>query len=154
MKPRVYVETSVISYLTARPSRRPIVAGHQAITREWWDSAPLLYDCYISEFVLEEASAGDAAFAKARVEALKKLKLLETTKLSKALAGAFLASGTLPAKAAIDAAHLAIAAVHQIDFLVTWNCRHLANAALWAKFKAVCDRLGLATPVICTPAEL
>lgn len=152
-KPRVYLETSVISYLTALPSRDLIVAAHQQITHEWW-SGRYRFDILISDAVLEEIARGDDAAAARRLEAVQGLAILSATSPAQVLARGFLQAAAMPRKAAIDAVHVAIAATHGADFLVTWNCAHIANAAVREKIDAVCRAAGFRPPVICTPLEL
>ena len=152
-KPRAYVETSVISYLTAQPSRDLVLAAHQEVTREWW-SGRERFELLVSEAVLEEIGRGDAAAAARRVAAIDGIAVLAVTGPARALARAFLQAAAMPSKAAIDAAHVAIATTHGVDFLVTWNCTHIANAAVREKIEAVCRAAGFRPPVICTPLEL
>jgi predicted nucleic acid-binding protein len=152
--PRLYLETTIPSYLTSRPSRDLIIAGHQQITREWWERRRDAFDLYISQLVIDEASAGEPAMARARINVLQDLALLDITPEVAELASGFLASGRIPPKAANDAAHIAIAAVHGLDFLVTWNCVHIANAAIAKGLALICREHGYELPVICTPEEL
>ncbi len=154
MKPRVYVETSLISYLTAWASRDVVVAGHQQVTRDWWKSSQDRFDVVASELVVQEASAGDLDAAKDRLQVLDMLTLLEITESARDLARQLVVAAAIPAKAAEDALHLAIAATNGIDYLVTWNCRHLANAIMRAKIEEVCRDAGYQPPAICTPEEL
>jgi predicted nucleic acid-binding protein len=154
MKPRLYLETTIPSYLTARPSRDLIVAGHQEITREWWEKRAAAFRLYISQLVIDEASAGDPAAARQRLKAIQDLPLLDITPEIAELASSILAAGKIPRKAATDAAHIAIAAVHGMDFLVTWNCIHIANAAIAKALALICRQHGCECPVICTPEEL
>lgn len=154
MKERVYVETTFVSYLTARPSRDLIVAGHQQITHEWWDTRRESYDLCISQLVLGEASAGDPQAAQERLAVLSAMTLLETTPEALVLAKELIQAGALPAKAADDALHIAIAATNGVPFLLTWNCRHLANATMRPLIESVCVAKGLKAPIICTPEEL
>ncbi len=128
MKPRLYLETTIPSYLTSRPSRDLIVAGHQQITREWWERRRDAFQCYISQLVIDEAGAGDPAAARERLKVVVDLPLLDITPEVAELASGILASGKIPRKAATDAAHIAIAAVHGMDFLVTSNCMQLLSA--------------------------
>ena len=154
MKKRIYIETTIVSYLTARPSRDLIQAARQEITREWWDERRAMFDLYISQVVLNEAGEGDVNAARRRLEFVSEIPLLDITDDVIALADALIAEGPLPPKAGDDAFHLALAAVHGMDFLVTWNCKHLANAQLQA---AICTLLigkGYLPPVVCTPDEL
>jgi hypothetical protein len=154
MSQRVYIETTFVSYLTARPSRDVVMAGHQQITHEWWDTRRGSYELCASQLVLQEAAAGDPQAAQGRLEILQAMTLLETTAAALDLAKALLQAGALPAKAAGDALHIAIAATQGVPYLLTWNCRHMANAAMRPLIEAVCARSGLKAPIICTPEEL
>lgn len=154
MKPRLYLETTVPSYLTSRPSRDLVIAAHQQITKEWWAIRRKAFRLYISQLVVDEASAGDAVAARSRLSVVSDLPLLDITPDVSTLASAVLASGELPRKAATDAAHIAIAAVHGMDFLLTWNCAHIANAVIGRALARICREHGFECPVICTPEEL
>ena len=142
------------SYLTAWPSRDLIRAGHQQITKEWWQSRRTNFDIYISQFVLDEAGAGDKAAAQERLLAIKGFPILDLTDEGKNLAAELIDSLVLPKKAATDAIHIALAAVHEIHFLLTWNCTHIANAEMSTAIENVCRQHGFSSPVICTPEEL
>jgi hypothetical protein len=154
MKSRLYLETTIPSYLTSRPSRDLIVAGRQQITRDWWDERRGAFQLYISQLVIDEVGAGDPAAARDRLRVLQDLPLLDITFEVAELAASMLASGTIPGKAATDAAHIAIAAVHGMDFLVTWNCVHIANATIAKSLASICRAHACECPVICTPEEL
>ena len=154
MAQRVYLETTIPSYLTAWPSRDLVIAGHQQMTEVWWRTRRDEFEICISQFVLDEASAGDAEAAQERLAILKPLPLLDISEAVLELASAILQSGIIPAKAAQDAAHIAISAVHGIDFLLTWNCAHIANAQIVKKVQAICTQHGFPCPLICTPEEL
>ena len=154
MRAKLYVETSVISYLTARPSRDVISLGHQQLTREWWDRANLEFDLYTSRLVVAEAQLGDPAAAAARLVVLEPIMLLAETPESRTLAKRLLAVGGLPTKAASDALHIAIATVHGMDYLITWNCKHIANAVIFRSIERACREHGYEPPVLCTPDEL
>jgi hypothetical protein len=154
MAQRVCLETTIPSYLTAWPSRDLIIAGHQQLTKEWWRARRNEFDLYISQFVLDEASAGDAQAAQERLVILKPLPLLDISDTVLELASAILEEGIIPVKAARDAAHIAVSAVHGIDFLLTWNCAHIANAQIVKRVQAICTRQGFPCPLICTPEEL
>lgn len=154
MKSRLYLETTVPSDLTSRPSRDLIIAGHQQITREWWDQRRSDFQIYISQFVLDEAAAGDSIAARERLKILHPLPLLDITTEVAALTSGILASGKVPRRAATDAAHIAIAAVHGMDFLVTSNCVHIANATILKALASICRAYACECPVICTPEEL
>ena len=149
----VYIETTIVSYLVARPSAAPLVSAKQAITREWWELRRPLFACYISEAVLQEARQGDEAQAALRLAALRGIPKLKASAEAENLAEAFLAAA-LPTRAAIDAAHLAIATVCGAKYLLTWNCAHLANAQVLDCLEPVAVRRGLALPRVCTPEEL
>jgi predicted nucleic acid-binding protein len=153
-KPRLYVETTIPSYLTSRPSRDVIIAGHQQTTREWWETRRGKFELYISQLVIDEVSAGDSSAASQRIKVLAGVSLLDITPQVGELAAAILTAGKIPRRAATDAAHIAIAAVHAMDFLVTWNCVHMANAMMTRDLVAICSKFGYACPVICTPEEL
>jgi PIN domain len=154
MAERVYIETTVVSYLTARPSRDLIVAGHQQLTHDWWDKRRQDYELCVSELVLDEASAGDEQAARERLLVLQPLLVIETTTEAFELAEELLRAGALPSTAADDALHIAIAAAKAIPFLLTWNCRHLANATMRPVIELVCQSRGARAPIICTPEEL
>ena len=150
----VYLETSFISYLVARRSRDLLVAAHQQVTHEWWDHRRSQFDCSISQFVMDEASDGDAAEVKKRLAMLAPLPILEVTADAQDLAKAIMATGILPPKAFPDAGHIAVAAVHAVDYLLTWNCKHLANVQISRKIAVVCETLGHKMPALCTAEEL
>jgi predicted nucleic acid-binding protein len=150
---RVYLETSVISYLAALPSRDVVVAGHQQTTRDWWERRSR-FELFVSDAVIEEASRGDGGAARRRLELLDGIPVLSVLEKAEALAQSFLSESALPSKAAIDAVHVALAAVHGMDFLVTWNCKHIANAMIRPQLEVLCWRAGYRPPVICTPFEL
>jgi hypothetical protein len=154
MGDRVYIETTFVSYLTARPSRDVVFAGHQQITREWWDTRRAHFEICASQLVVDEAAAGDPEAAQERLEVLKDVTLLETTLGALALAKELIRAGALPPKPADDALHIAIAATNGVPFRLTWNCRHLANATMRPSIDAVCAATGLKPPIICTPEEL
>lgn len=154
MDERVYIETTVVSYLTARPNRDVVIAGHQQVTHEWWDTRRESYELCISQLVLKEAGAGDAQAAQDRMEVLKTMTLLETSVQALDLAKLLIQAGALPSKAADDALHIAVAAMNGIPYLLTWNCRHLANATMRPVIESVCVAKGVKAPIICTPEEL
>jgi len=154
MPDRVYIETTVVSYLTARPNRDVVVAGHQQITHEWWDKRRISYEICVSQLVLGEAGAGDVQAARERLTVLQTATVLETTPGVLELAKELIQKGALPAKAADDALHIAVAAIHAVPYLLTWNCRHLANATMRPIIESVCIGKGYKAPIICTPEEL
>ena len=153
MGPTVYVETTIPSYLTAWPSRDLVRAAHQQITREWWDRRAA-FALRTSRLVVEECRAGDPAAANLRLEALAGIPLLELTSDAALLANVLIRGVPLPERAAADALHVAVAAVHRVQYLLTWNCAHLANVTLRPQIEAVCRLAGFAPPLICTPEEL
>jgi hypothetical protein len=154
MKQKLYLETTIPSYLTSRPSRDLIIAGHQQVTKEWWEKKRGAFEIYISQLVIDEASAGDPDAARERILMIREFPMLDITTEVGHLASAILASGVLPRKAATDAAHIALAAVHGVDFLLTWNCVHIANAIIAKDIAKICRRYDWESPVICTPEEL
>ncbi|WP_295396218.1 type II toxin-antitoxin system VapC family toxin [uncultured Thiodictyon sp.] len=154
MKSKVYLETSIVSYLTARRSRDLVVAANQELTREWWDSRRAAFDLFISEFVSQEAAAGDPSAAARRLAAIQSIQELAVTDEVGELARALIESVPLPPKAQVDAFHIAVAAVNGIDYLLTWNCSHINNAALRPRIDYLCRSMGFEPPIICTPQEL
>ncbi len=154
MKPRVYIETSVISYLTGRPSRDEIVSAHQTITRQWWGSDRSEYEFCISEYVIEEARQGDAQAAQLRLVALNGIPEIATILAVEELAESLILHRALPAKSRLDALHLAISAVQGMDLLLIWNFKHLANATAILKAEAVCRNNGYEPPRIITPLQM
>ena len=154
MKPKVYLETTIVSYLTARPSRDLITAAHQQITQQWWHTQPARFDLFVAPPVMQEAQAGDPDAAARRLAALQDIPLLTLSEEAPGLAQALITPGPLPANAVVDALHIAIAAVNGMQYLLTWNCTHLANAAIRSDIEDVCRARGYEPPVICTPEEL
>ena len=153
-KKKVYVETSVISNLTARPSRSVIDIGHQVATYEWWTSCHGTCELYSSSVVDREASKGDAAAAALRMETIAATKTLPVTEAAIELAEKLLSETAVPRTSFDDALHIAVAAVNKMDFLVTWNCKHIANAATMPKIYKVCQAAGYSCPLICTPEQM
>ena len=154
MTPRLYLETTIPSYLVARPSRDLILAGQQEATREWWEQKREHYDLFVSEFVEIEAGRGDAEMAAARLHRIQDVPRLSLNESTEELAAAILAKGLIPANAAVDASHIAVAAVHGMDILLTWNCTHIHNIAISRQIERVCARAGFQCPAICTPFDL
>ncbi len=150
----VYIETSIVSYLTARPSRNLIATARQYLTLEWWEDHRQKYAIFISNAVIAEASLGDKARSTERLNAIRSLTILEITDESQDLAEKIIAQSAMPKKAYDDALHLAIASCHNMDFLLTWNCRHLANAHLIPQLRFLIEEEGRCFPQICTPEEL
>ena len=154
MKPKIYLETTIVSYLTARPSRDLIIAAHQQLTWEWWENKRDEFELYASQLVVQEASAGDTAMAQKRLALLSPLPLLTVNPAALALARALIIKGPLPKKAGADALHIAVATVHGLDYLLTWNCKHIANARMYTAVAFISRSAGYEPPVICTPEEL
>ncbi len=153
-KPSVYLETSVVSYAVSRRSRDLVVAGHQMATREWFAQRAQGYAVFVSQLVVGEAARGDGDAAKERVGLLEGIPRLAITSAAGRLAGELVEWGPVPRKAAEDALHIAIAAVHGVEYLLTWNCKHIANATMRQGIERVCREAGYEPPVICTPEEL
>jgi len=154
MKPIVYIETSVISYLTARPSRDIIVAAHQQITHEWWDNRRTAFRLYASQLVLTEAGKGDGNAAAKRLDVLKDIELLKLGKEASDLADIFIRRKAVSEKVMEDMLHIAVATVYGADYLLTWNCKHIANAEILRKIAKICTEEDYEMPTICTPEEL
>lgn len=151
---KIYIETSIVSYLTARPSNNLIAAAWQRETVDWWETQRGRFDLYISEVVVEEAGRGDESAALRRLRALEDLEVLQLDTKSVALSKALIEQGAVPRKALDDALHLAVAAVNGMEFLLTWNCRHIDNAELKPKIRSVIESQGYQCPEIATPIEL
>ncbi len=154
MKPTVYIETSIVSYLAVRPSRDLIVAAHQQLTHEWWDVHRAQYALYASQVVIREAGAGDPSAAARRLHILQGVPLLDITEQAAVLAEQFIVAHCLPQTAAEDALHIALAAIQAMTYLLTWNCTHIANATLRPQIEALIAQHGYRVPTICTPEEL
>lgn len=150
----VYIETSIVSYLTARPARDLIAAAWQNATSSWWGTQRLRFELYTSQLVVEEAEQGDRDAAGRRLTALSQLPHLALTDEAVELARALLKAGALPNTATGDAMHVALAAYHEVDYLLTWNCRHIDNAEMKPLIRSVCINNGYQYPEICTPLEL
>lgn len=153
-KPSVYVETTVIGYLTARQQPDAIVAGHQLATEKWWQSARQRFGLVISQLVIDECSKGDQSAAAERLRAVADLDLLAINPEAHRLTSALLSRGAVPQTEPRDAAHIALAAVHGIEYLVTWNFRHIANPSTRRKIDEVIVSTGFRPPIICSPEEL
>lgn len=154
MKDKVYIETTVISYLTARRSSDIVVAGHQRTTWNWWRLRRNHFELHCSQFVLDEAAQGDPIAARRRLRILRDFPLLTATEAVQDLARHLVRSGGIPPEADRDALHIAVATVHGMDYLLTWNQRHIANAQNRNNLSATCAAEGFELPIICTPEEL
>jgi hypothetical protein len=154
MKQTLYIETTIVSYLTARPSRDVLRSSHEVLTRQWWTKERKRFDLFTSQLVVQEASGGDKVAAANRLRVLTEIPLLAVTSKVPELAARLAAALGLPIRARADAVHMAIAAVHGTSFLLTWNCRHLANATLADRIERTCENSGYSAPRIVTPEQL
>jgi hypothetical protein len=153
MKRKIYIETSVISYLTSRPSRHIIERGHQQSTILFWEKRTK-YDLVASSIVVNECNSGDVNAAKKRLDQLLHIPLLDINADCVQLAKALVNAGIVPIKASVDALHISVATIHFVDYLLTWNCKHIANPEIQARIAAYLQQKGLFLPFICTPDEL
>ena len=154
MKPVVYLETTIPSYLVSRPSRDLVVAAHQQVTREWWANRRSEFDLVISRFVLDEVSQGDTVAASQRLAILKDIPQLTINEDVLVMTDAILNTGLIPHRALRDAGHIAVSAVNGVDFLLTWNCSHIANGPVIVAVRELCEEMGFECPIICTPDTL
>jgi hypothetical protein len=154
MKPKVYLETTIPSYLTSRPSHDLQVAAHQLLTHDWWHDHRHRFSMFVSERVLREAGSGDSVAAARRLAQLAGIPELEFTTEALDLAKRFLTEGAIPAKSLEDAIHVAIATVHGMDYLLTWNCRHIVNAEIMRRLANIAETAGYSIPILCTPEQL
>ena len=150
----VYIETSIVSYLRQKPSGQVVTAARQLLTHCWWDNEREHYELVVSQYVIDEASAGDPTLAAERLKLLDGIPLLpHATEIPK-LADEIMSLGVLPEKAQVDALHIAAVAHHQIQYLLTWNCKHIANAKILPRIYDLLAKLAIPIPIICTPEEL
>ena len=149
-----YIETTIPSYYVARPSNSLTQAARQAITRKWWDEGRSEFDLFTSQEVLDEAGRGEHVMADARMALLEELEVLEITERAGNFAKDLVSTQLIPSKAASDAVHIAVACVHEVDLLVTWNCKHIANPIIRERLRVMVTSFGMHLPVICTPEEL
>ena len=154
MKPRVYLETSVVSYLVGRLSRDVVVLGNQQLTREWWVNRRAEYDLFVSQVVVAEAAIGDTELARQPLAICEDLRSLAVTDEAERLAPLLLKAAGMASNAETDGLHIAVAAVHGQDYLLSWNCSHIANAKIRRAIDKQCRASGYEPPVICTPQEL
>ncbi|MDQ1266603.1 MAG: hypothetical protein QG635_1755 [Bacteroidota bacterium] len=154
MKEKVYIETSIISYLTAKPSRDLIVAANQQITHDWWDNRSAFFDLYSSTLVINEASRGDAGASKRRIDILSNLIIIEFNDKVIKFAEMIIQKGILPKKVGDDVLHISASIVYGFDYLITWNCKHIANAEIQKQVAKLSNSKGYFMPSICTPLEL
>lgn len=151
---RIYIESTIPSYIAARPARDLLQAARQQITRDWWDFRRNLHELFSSQIVIDEISSGEEEMAKKRIQLVNQLTLLELVDEAQELTKQILSAGVLPISADRDAAHIALATVHEMDILLTWNCRHIANAFIQGRLRKFAEKAGFNLPVICTPEEL
>ncbi|RUT05110.1 hypothetical protein DSM106972_039310 [Dulcicalothrix desertica PCC 7102] len=154
MSETVYIETSILGYLTARSTKNLILAANIEVTKDWWESRRSDFTLYISQAVLKEIAQGDAEIAVQRLEKIRDVPLLELNQAVRDLAAQFLTRSNLPPKADVDAIHIAAATVHGLDYLLTWNCKHIANAQIQGKLAEISLDFGYQLPILCTPYEL
>jgi len=151
---RIYIESTIPSYVVARPARDLLQAARQQLTLDWWDLKRDQHELFTSQIVLDEIAAGEREMAKRRLELIAGLTVLDLTPDAETLADRILHSGLLPVTADGDAAHIALATVHKLDILLTWNCRHIANAAIVGRLRRLVETQGHTLPEIYTPEEL
>ena len=152
--PRAYIESSIPSYYVARPSRQISLLAKQQATRDWWDAGCSGLDLVTSLETLDEIALGEEAKARERLDLVSSLPVLETTEAAIDLADDLLRSGIVPEKAASDAVHIAVAAVHAVEFLVTWNFKHIANPFLRERIRSRVVAHGFTMPTMCSSEEL
>jgi hypothetical protein len=154
MSAPVYIETTIVSYLTAQPTRDLVLAARQELTREWWNEHKPRFAVYVSALVLREAAEGDRDAAARRLQAIAGIPSLGLKDEALALAQRLVQRRAIPSAAPEDALHIAVAAVHEMDYLLTWNFAHMANAIMRQRIEAAVADAGCRCPVICTPEEL
>lgn len=152
--PTLYIETSIVSYLRQGTSQNVIVVARQLLTRKWWDEERINYELVTSLYVLDEAAEGDPVLAGERLQSLDGIPLLSLDPRIGVIANEILSRAILPPQAAIDALHIAMTAHHGIQYLLTWNCKHIANAKILPRIHKVLADLGCPIPIICTPEEM
>jgi hypothetical protein len=151
---RIYIESTIPSYVVARPARDLLQAARQQMTKDWWELKRHNHELFTGQLVLDEIAFGEPEMAKRRLELVADLALLESTEEARQLTRSIMDSRLLPAKAEGDAAHIALATFHKMDILLTWNCRHIANAFILGRLRRLIEAGGYSTPTICTPEEL
>ena len=151
---RIYIESTIPSYVVARPARDLLQAARQQTSKDWWELKRQQHELFTSEIVLAEIGEGEAAMAQQRLEVMDGIKILRLTDDTEALTQRILESGLLPPDADRDAAHIALATIYEMDILLSWNCRHIANASIQARLRRLAGEMGLALPVLCTPDEM
>ena len=154
MKQIVYLESSVISYLTSRPNRDVIIAGRQAITLDWWENQRHQFELRISVLVEEEISKGDSSAAQQRFEKVADIESLLISNEAIRIADLLLAEKVVPKGSEEDALHIGIAASQGVDFLLTWNFKHINNAETKNAITRLVESAGYVCPQLCSPEEL
>nr|VFJ44879.1 MAG: hypothetical protein BECKFW1821A_GA0114235_100850 [Candidatus Kentron sp. FW]VFJ50695.1 MAG: hypothetical protein BECKFW1821B_GA0114236_100744 [Candidatus Kentron sp. FW] len=154
MRATVYVESSVISYLTSRPSRDVVIAARQAITGEWWDEHRSQYEVFISALVEDEISQGDLEAAERRLALVDDIPALDITDQANILAKDLITKGAMPKNSKEDALHLGIATAAGMDYLLTWNFKHINNVETKGAIARVVRKHGFVCPMLCSPEEL
>jgi hypothetical protein len=149
----IYIESTIPSYVVARPARDLLQAARQQLTRDWWEFRRTGHEIFTSQLVLDEIAFGETEMANRRLELMADITLLESTNKAGELTRNIMNSGLLPAKAEGDGAHIALATVHKMDILLTWNCRHIANAFILGRLRRLVESYGHSAPTICTPEE-
>ena len=149
----VYIETSVVSHATAWPSSIPAVAALQEQARRWLNEQRPLYEVVTSQLVIDEAGMGDPDAASRRLEVLRGIPVLPVNPDAETVADEIVRRSMMPTTARIDALHLATAALAGVQYLLTLNCKHIANARELPRIYRLLDELGLSGMVICTPIE-
>ena len=150
----IYIETSIVSYLRQRPSSQVVMAARQILTHQWWNDERVKYQLVASQFVIDEASAGDPLLAADRLASLEDVALLPLDPEIAKIADEIMLRAILPPKARTDALHIAVVAHHRVQYLLTWNCRHIANGRILPRIHKVFNDLGIPIPIICTPEEM
>ena len=150
----LYVETTIPSYLVSRPSRDLVISSNQTVTHLWWNEHWTEFDLYSSAFVIDECSAGDSMLAARRLQLIEGIPLIRESTESLLLAEELQQKLNLPDRVKADVIHISLCAFHGIKLLLTWNCKHLANARLFSKIERICSGRGLVSPTICTPLQL
>lgn len=153
-KPTLYLESTIPSYYAARPSKDLVILTHQHLTREWWDTRLDRYEVFVSEIVHDEILRGDSGAARRRAQVIESFSTLDVSDEAERLAQAYLSELLLPQNALADALHLAVASINEVDYLLTWNCRHIARGSVKRKLPDINAARGLVSPTICTPEEL
>jgi hypothetical protein len=153
-RPSIYIETSIVSYLAARPSRDTVTLRNQQLTHAWWTTRRHEYELFTSRTVLDEAAAGDQQMAQARLALIASIPLVAFHRSTLSLADLLCARIPLPPRASDDAVHIALGAQHEMDYLLTWDRKHIANPRLRARIQAICLSQGLRAPRLCTPDEM